>query len=294
LNVIITGGTGFVGANLITKFLGLGFEVFYTGRDLENRVNGTCLGCDFSKISWDSLPKIDALLHMAAITDTTVYNRELMFQVNYFDSVSLFKDAISHGCKNIVYASSCSVYGNQAGIFKEDMKLSPLNPYAESKAMLDEVSLLAIASKIMPKIIGLRYSNVYGPNEHHKNKSASMISRLLWQMKEGDPRLFKYGEQKRDWVYYKDVVEVVYLSSLSDKSGVYNIGFGESASFNYIVDKWNQILGLDRNPIYEDNPFEDKYQSITEVNIDKARKELDYDPKYNVDQGMLDYDLSSF
>jgi ADP-L-glycero-D-manno-heptose 6-epimerase len=107
-NILITGGTGFIGANLTRFFYDLGYEVFYTGREGENKVKGKHLGYEFSEINWQNLPRMDALVHMAAITDTTVYDQELMHKVNCDSAIDLFKKSIDNKCFNIVYASSCA------------------------------------------------------------------------------------------------------------------------------------------------------------------------------------------
>jgi ADP-L-glycero-D-manno-heptose 6-epimerase len=287
-NILITGGSGFIGSHLVNHFLELEYEVFYTGRNNENNVRGTCVGYNFANIDWFVLPKIEAVVHMAAITDTTLYDRNLMFKVNVQDSADLFNAAIGHGCLNIVYASSCGVYGNQDCLLKEDMVTNPLNPYAESKQLLDTVAMGLFDGANM---VGLRFSNVYGPNEQHKGKAASMVSRIKWQMEEGDPKLFKYGEQKRDWVYYKDVIQAVELAIKTGKSGIYNIGSGISESFNEIVRIWNEVLKLTRTPVYIDNPFEGKYQNLTQVDLSKAGKELNYNSKYRLQNGIEDYFL---
>jgi ADP-L-glycero-D-manno-heptose 6-epimerase len=171
----------------------------------------------------------------------------------------------------------------------------PLNPYALSKAVLDEAVLNLVYSKgpmARVSITALRFSNVYGPNEQHKGKAASMVSRLLWQIKQDNPTLFKDGSQRRDWVYYKDVIQAVHRAIFSNKYGIYNIGYGESVSFNDVVKMWNSYLKTNKEIIYVDNPFEGKYQGITEVDISKAKKDLGYNPRYSLAEGMQDYLMS--
>lgn len=290
-NILITGGTGFIGANLCQFFYDLGYEIFYTGSAGENKVKGTRLDYDFSKIEWKNLPKMDALIHMAAITDTTVYDRELMIKVNFQDSVHLFKQALKRKCRNIVYASSCAVYGDHQGIYEETLSPRPLNPYAESKVMLDD-AVMSLDFFRGASITGLRFSNVYGPNEQHKGNAASMVSRLLWQIRQGNPTLFKDGSQRRDWVYYKDVIQAVYLAVIGNKYGIYNIGRGRSVSFNDVVKMWSDHLNVRRDIVYIDNPFEGKYQGVTEVDVSKAQRELGYNSHYSLDEGMKDYLMS--
>lgn len=296
-SILITGGTGFIGSHLGNYFISQSYKVFYTGerrgRSYENNIGGVspsfdkmCIGYDFSKIDWSRLPEIDTVIHMAAITDTTMLDVEKMLKVNVENSTLLFDAAIDHGCKNIVYASSCSVYGDQNISLEEDMPRCPLNPYAVSKSLLDDIA--GLYNEI--PIVGLRFSNVYGPNEAHKKNAASMVSRIRWQMDGGAPVLFKWGEQQRDWVYYKDVVQAVSLAAQATKSGIYNVGSGNSESFNRIVEIWNKALDTNKVPVYIDNPFDGKYQSFTRVNIAKAREELHYNPVFNLEQGIMDWE----
>lgn len=285
MNILVTGGSGFIGSNLIKYLNELGHAVWFTGNPNENKAVGTYLGYSFADTE---LPRpLDALVHLAAITDTTIYDAAKMFDVNHDQAMTLFYRTIESGCHNIVYASSCAVYGDNSSILEESMTPAPINPYAESKLILEQS---AEKLKDDAKFIGLRFSNVYGHNERHKNKAASMVSRICWQIREGNnPKLFKYGEQVRDWVYYKDVIKGIELAINSKASGVFNIGYGDSASFNKIVYLWNKVLNTDCVPHYIDNPFEGNYQNTTLVNIDKAKKLLGYSPTYNIELGIEDY-----
>lgn len=139
------------------------------------------------------------------------------------------------------------------------------------------------------KVVGVRYFNVYGPREAHKGKFASMIYQLYLQMKQGNrPRIFKWGQQKRDFVYVKDAVEATIIASRAPKSTVYNVGSGQATSFNEVIQLLNQSLGTDYEPEYFDCPY-DFYQEFTQADMTKIREELGFVPKYSIQRGIKEY-----
>jgi ADP-L-glycero-D-manno-heptose 6-epimerase len=138
-------------------------------------------------------------------------------------------------------------------------------------------------------IIGLRYFNVYGPREAHKGIPASMVYRLAQQMKAGQrPRIFKHGEQKRDFVYVKDIVEGSILALEAKESGIYNLGCGQARSFNELVGILNKCLGTKLPPDYIDNPHA-HYQNFTEADLERVRSALGYQPQFPLEDGVRDY-----
>ena len=139
------------------------------------------------------------------------------------------------------------------------------------------------------KIVGLRYFNVYGPRETHKKAAASMIYQLYLQMKAGKrPRVFKHGEQKRDFVYVKDVVRMTISALNAPKSGVYNCGSGVSFSFNEVIAALNDNLGTHLETEYFENPYS-FYQPHTEADMTLARNDLKYEPEFPPAKGIADY-----
>jgi ADP-L-glycero-D-manno-heptose 6-epimerase len=138
-------------------------------------------------------------------------------------------------------------------------------------------------------IIGLRYFNVYGPREAHKGVPASMVYHLAQQMKTGQqPRIFKHGEQKRDFVYVKDAVEGSIRALDAQTSGIYNLGTGEARSFNELVDVLNKCVGTNFRPDYIDNPHA-HYQNFTQADLTNARSALGYEPRFPLEEGVRDY-----
>jgi ADP-L-glycero-D-manno-heptose 6-epimerase len=135
----------------------------------------------------------------------------------------------------------------------------------------------------------LRYFNVYGPREAHKGVPASMVYHLSRQMKAGQrPRIFKHGDQKRDFVYVKDVVEGSIRALDAQTSGIYNLGTGQARSFNELVDVLNKCLRTNFQPDYIDNPHA-HYQNFTQADLTNVRNALSYQPRFPLEEGVRDY-----
>lgn len=286
--VLVTGATGFIGSNLCNR-LYEDHTVIAVGTSCENKPKcHQFLQLNLDGIPWDLMPNIDICFHQAANNDTTDMDRSRMLHANFVAPSEFFTILFNYkNCKQFVYASSSSIYGNQPVPYVEGKTLlDPLNPYAESKKMFEEYAE-AFALEFGVNVIGLRYTNVYGPGEGHKGKRASMIHQLLQKMLRGEsPKIFKNGEQLRDWVYIDDVVKANLLCSTYSGSAVFNVGAGDALSFNDIVKTLNSELYTNLVPEYVDCPFPDKYQSHTLADLDKIRKAIGYVPEYSVRNGI--------
>ena len=172
---------------------------------------------------------------------------------------------------------------------REDQPPAPANIYAFTKVQLDNLARAYARQHNSWKIVGIRYFNVYGPRESHKRAAASMIYQLYLQMKSGKrPRVFKHGEQRRDFVYVKDVVKLTIAALTAPRSGVYNCGSGLAFSFNEVIAELNRNLGTSLEPDYFENPYS-FYQPHTEADLTAAKNDLKYLPDYPPDRGIADY-----
>lgn len=288
-NFLVTGGSGFIGSNLVKKLLSLGHWVYYTGKASgENNVGAHFLGTDFHKIDFAKLPPLDAVFHQAAITDTLVTNRKKMFEVNVYQSMALFEAAIRAECKTIVYASSCAVYGSVPIPFFEYGPFCPLNVYADSKLALDLLAPSLLTKDVT--ITGLRYSNVYGLGEGHKGHASSMIYQIIRKVRAGErPKLFETGHQARDWVYIDDVVDQNLAAAKARFSGVFNGGSGELWSFNDIFKIVKAELKSDLSIDYIKNTINDAYQDFTMCDMGKSEVHLGHIPKVKPPEGVQKY-----
>ncbi len=291
MRALVTGGTGFVGSNIAKRLLKLGYEVLVTGTEGEQPLptGATLIEAGAIEKSASALGKLDVLFHEAANNDTTLLDREEMMRANVDFSLLIFNRAAEAGCRKIVYASSTAVYGNGPTPYKEDQELQPLNPYAESKKIMEEKATEFARAHPDVRVVGLRYCNVYGPGESHKGKRASMIYQLAQQMKKGNPRIFKDGEQKRDYIYVKDVVTANLLALEAKENCIVNCGSGKATSFNKLIELLNRTLGLNRTPEYIDNPYEGRYQSHTECDMTFAKQRLGFASEFDIRSGIVDY-----
>src|SRR3989338_1701451 len=292
MRALVTGGTGFIGSNITLELLRRGYEVVITGSHVENKLpefKGKILTGDLSTIDWSQAGKVDAVFHQAANNDTTDLNKERMFATNVEAGKRLFMYARDTGCKRIVYASSTAVYGDVRPPYRESGPFHPLNPYAESKLAFDVWAVSFMKEHPDMRIVGLRCCNVYGPRESSKGKRATMIYQLYQQMRTGNPRIFKYGEQKRDYIYVKDVVSANLLAAAADESCIVNCGFGKATSFNELIRILNRHLKLARTPEYVDNPYEGMYQEYTECDMSLAKEKISFLPKFDIEAGIRDY-----
>lgn len=292
--ILITGGAGFIGSNLALtlqeKYPDNKYFVIndFSSASSDNLAGfkGEIISADISKFNFNRyFDKIDTIFHNAAITDTTFSDSNKMM----FNNIEGFKKVLKFAIKfksRLIYASSASVYGYSRPPMRVGENEIPTNIYASSKLAIDNIARKHFNT--LP-ILGLRYFNVYGPKEGYKGKNASMIWQLYLQMKEGKrPRVFKYGEQKRDHVYIKDVIRANLLALECPKSGIFNIGFGKAVSFNAIIKILNEALGTNLEPEYINNPFK-HYQEYTEADLTETGKILKYAPVYDIKKGIKDY-----
>lgn len=300
MRVLITGGAGFIGSNIAFEVQRRHPEAkvyvlddFSSGH-FKNLIGfkGEVITADIKEPSaWEFLRSnfaFDVVFHEAAITDTTVMDQKLMMQVNA-DSFRFLLEAALEWEAKVIYASSAGVYGNSEPPMREELGLEPENIYGFSKLMMDHIAMDYMKRYPELKVAGFRYFNVYGPGEGFKGKTASMIYQLALKMMHGQkPRIFKWGEQKRDFVYVKDVVKANMLALEKDVSGIFNIATGEARSFNEIIEIINRELGTNMETEYFECPY-DFYQEFTQADITRAKEELGYEPDYDLERGIADY-----
>ena len=296
---IITGGAGFIGSNLTLalqeKFPDAHLTVIddFRSGDFKNLAGyrGDFVAENLATFDWQAKfgeERFDAVFHLASITDTTLHDQF----VQVHDNVESFRRLLNFARPTktrIIFASSAATYGPATKASVESNGAAPANVYAFSKVIMDNIARRAAMESKDWIIIGLRYFNVYGPREAHKGVPSSMVYHLAQQMTAGKrPRIFKHGEQKRDFVYVKDVVEGTIRALHAQTSGIYNLGTGQARSFNELIGVLNKCLGTNFEPDYFDNPHA-HYQNFTQANLTRARKALKYDPRFSLEKGVRDY-----
>lgn len=310
-SILITGGAGFIGSN-IALYLQNNFPdskilVFDSFRSSKIPSSGglpsyghykNLIGFKGKIICGDITNKsdlktldeyqFDYIFHQAAISDTRNYNQEAIIRTN----VNSFYDLIEIAIKNkapIVYASSAATYGNSSSPQRVGIE-EPDNPYGFSKLVMDQIASDYMNRYPYMTIVGLRFFNVYGPGEYYKKKTASMVIQLGHQILGNiSPRLFRNSDLiYRDFIYIEDVVQANIKACSPKKSGVFNIGTGESRSFQEIADILQNELDSSLDIDYFENPF-DGYQSNTKADITTSKEKLNFIPRFTLEEGIKAY-----
>jgi ADP-L-glycero-D-manno-heptose 6-epimerase len=294
---LVTGGAGFIGSNLAFALEGerkarvAVLDNFSSG-NYKNLLGfgGDVIAGDILARDWfASAGKADAVFHQAAVVDTTEADQRKMMAANVDGFRNVLAYALEYGVKRVIYASSAAVYGNSPCPMHEDQTPTPENVYGFSKAIMDNVARdFAAAHKDMT-IVGLRYFNVYGPREYYKGKMASMVFQLYNQMKAGRrPRVFKFGEQMRDFVYVKDLVRANLNALDARRSCVCNAATGKPCNFNEVIEALNKAMKTDLAPEYFDNPYS-FLQLKTQADLRQTKALLNYRPEWSLADGIADY-----
>lgn len=309
--IAITGAAGFIGS-VVAGFL----ESTYSGQlVLVDDFSRSEKSANFmrrhyhSLIQRDQFPAwlsenhalIESVIHLGARTDTTEFDVEIFNKLNLNYSKQIWELCTRHKIP-LIYASSAATYGAGEQGYDDDHrlieKLHPLNPYGDSKQEFDKWVLKQQACP--PAWYGLKFFNVYGPNEYHKGRMASVIFHAYNQIKNnGVVRLFRShrpdysdGGQLRDFVYVKDVAQVIaFLSQKTAHSGIYNLGTGQARTFYDLACATFAALNLNPEIDFIDTPIDirDKYQYFTEANMQKLRL-AGYDkPFSSLESGVEDY-----
>lgn len=289
--IVVTGATGFIGSNLIAELENRGYndivaiDSFGTDAKWKNVAKRSLIQYVFPEQTRAFLLKnreeISSVIHLGAISSTTEANVDLIVKNNIQLSVNLY-----NFCKKnqipFIYASSAATYGH--GLSEQDFldddsitylnKLMPLNPYGWSKLYVDK--LIASDRKRNEKrtqVVGLRFFNVYGPNEYHKGAQMSVIARFFNQYKEeGAAKLFKTNGARRDFVYVDDCVDVIiWMVEHSQFSGLFNVGTGVATSYEQLAQCISEVMGVENTIEYVDMPesLSHQYQFFTQAKMTK-------------------------
>ena len=306
--IVVTGAAGFIGS-CVAKDLN---EIYPNeivlvddfGREDKsanlNELKGLVRVDRMNFFDWAQDKSIKAVIHLGARTDTTEFDWDVFQRLNVDYTKKVWKLCNEKNAR-LIYASSAATYGSgQLGYNDEHEivnQLKPLNPYGESKNLIDKW-ILSQTSQI--NWYGLKFFNVYGPNEYHKGRMASVVLHAFNQItKNGSLKLFrshnpdyKNGEQLRDFVYVKDVSKVIkHLLNLDGCSGLYNLGTGKARTFLDLGNAVFSALGISAQIDFIDTPMDirDKYQYFTEAQMNKLLSTGYTEPFYDLNDGIDDY-----
>jgi ADP-L-glycero-D-manno-heptose 6-epimerase len=308
--IIVTGAAGFIGSCLVGKLNKSGSENLilvddFSKTEKDNNLKGKKFIAKVERSELENWLKnnkdISFVYHIGARTDTTEFDKAIFDELNLNYTKMLWKFCSENNVP-IVYASSAATYG--LGEFGYDdnhetiPSLKPLNPYGDSKNDFDVWALKQ--EKTPPFWAGLKFFNVYGPNEYHKGRMASVIFHTFNQIKEkGEMKLFRShnpnytdGGQLRDFVYVKDVINVcLYLKEQKTASGIYNLGSGKARTFLDLAKNTFLNVGKEAKISFIDTPedIRDKYQYFTEANMSKLIHSGYSIPFHSLEEGIKDY-----
>lgn len=302
MKILVTGGAGFIGSNLVERLVKDGNEVvvidnlyfgteqlknlsevmdkiFFIKCDVRNAelVNSVMKGCSF-------------VFHEAAASSAPIYfqNPRDSFSSTVDGFLTVLQAAKENNVKRVIYASSSSLYCRLPPPHREYMQVLPVDLYTLAKLT---VELLAkhYTENLGLETVGLRYFSVFGPHEKTKGKYANIISQFLWEMKRGNsPIIYGDGTQTRDYIYVKDIIEANILAMDMNKKiagEIFNVGSGKAISFNETVEILNKALGTNIKPTYVENPIKN-YVKHTLADTTKAEKILGFKAKYSLEDGI--------
>jgi ADP-L-glycero-D-manno-heptose 6-epimerase len=296
--LLVTGGAGFIGSNVVAALNDAGRRdvvvcdmLGHDGkwRNLAKRQLADVVP-PVELMDWLRGRRLDAVIHLGAISETTATDGDLVIETNFRLSMRLLDWCTAHATP-LIYASSAATYGNGEQGFDDDgsvaalKRLRPMNLYGWSKNLFDMAlaECAARGEKLPPQWAGLKFFNVFGPNEYHKGTMMSVLARRFDDIKAGHPvQLFKShragiedGDQRRDFIYVDDVVRVMmWLLATPQVSGLFNVGTGTARSFKDLILAAYAALGTKANIHYVDMPeqIRDSYQYFTESKADRLRR----------------------
>ncbi len=309
--IVVTGAAGFIGSCMVSYLNRQGYKDIVAIDDFSNKEkNKNLAGKTLTEkvhrnrfFEWidQNENQIQIIIHLGARTDTTEFNKAVFDELNLNYSKTVWKKAVQYGLP-LIYASSAATYGMGEYGYDDNHeiidRLKPLNPYGESKNDFDK---WAIRQAEQPFFwAGLKFFNVYGPNEYHKRRMASVIFHAYNQISEtGGMKLFashnpnyKDGEQMRDFVYVKDVVQVIaFLMENRPQSGLYNLGSGKARTFLDLTKATFKAMDKPENISFIPTPedIRDKYQYYTQANMQKLQQAGYSKPFYSLEEGVEDY-----
>lgn len=286
----VSGGTGFIGSHLCEKLNEM--EVPYKLNGAKNEQISTKKHLFFHDLE-GQFEQIQCVFHQAADNNTQINEKNRFFKANVEYTLELLKKSFKEGVKNFVIASSTAVYGDASSECTEESELNPLTYYAESKIKMEE-SLKSFSEENGVKVTCLRYCNVFGKNENHKRKRASMVYQCNEKIKNNEKiKLFEFGEQIRNWCFVKDIVNYnlnAYVRQItsSDNFEIFNAAGPKEneISFNNLIEIYSELYCKKIDVVYIKNPYKSTYQNNLSISIKKAEEKKLYSPFYDLKNGI--------
>ena len=300
--VLVTGGAGFIGSNLVHELVSRDLEVvvldnLFLGseknlEEVKDEIKFIKGSVTDKEAVQKSLEGCDTVFHQAARSSSPMHkdNPAKAARVNIEGFINTCEAAKEEDVEKIVYASTSSMYGSIQPPHAEDMGELPTNLYTASKMSRERYAQVYSYKKDL-QTTGLRYFSVYGPRERAKDKYANVVTQFLWKMKKGEkPVIWGDGEQSRDFTFVEDIVDANIRAAerKQELDGTYmNIGTGKDVTFNQVVEHLNKLLGTSIEPDYIENPRE-RYVETTKADYTRAKELIGYEPNYTFKKGLKD------
>lgn len=291
MRVIVTGGCGFIGSNLVERLVRDGHEVIvFDNLSTGSLKNIEGLDVKFFNEPYERMMEIvqecEIIFHLGMPSSSPMYKRNpSLVGKTINEAVIIFEYARKKNCK-VVYASTSSIYNGNPLPYSEDMPIYVTDYYTECRYAIERLAkLYSILHGV--KSTGLRLFSVYGPKEEHKGEYANIISQFLWKMgRDEPPIIYGDGTQTRDFIHVADVVEAFLLAAEGNfDCEIFNVGTGVAHSFNEIIDMLNKVLGKNIKPIYKPNPIKN-YVYHTLADTSKAEKVLGFKARISLEDGI--------
>lgn len=290
MDILVTGGAGFIGSNLVDA-LSKEHQItvldnFHTG-SMENLngsqkeirvLRGSCNDC----LSLDLKP--DLIFHLGIPSSSPMYKKNPLLVGEALNGmIAVMELARRSGSLKVVFASSSSLYNGVPIPHREDAAIPVSDFYTEARLAVERVAELYYRLYDLD-YAGLRFFSVYGPHEEAKKQYANMVTQFLWEMQaDRPPVIYGNGEQTRDFTYVQDVVDALILASKKG-TGIFNVGTGKAHSFNHVIEILNKKLGKNLSPEYKENPIKN-YVMHTQADMSKTKK-LGFEPRFSLEDGI--------
>lgn len=292
--VLVTGGAGFIGSNLVEALVKREDEVtvldnFSTGtkknlskvKDQIDLIEAPC-----AEIPEHDFKKLDTILHVGIPSSSPMYREDPLLVGSAINEFIKIMELSSEKNATVVYASSSSMYGRCDPPHRENMEIEAFDFYTEARLAMERIAKVYNEFQGVSSV-GLRFFSVYGPHEKAKGKYANIISQFYWKLKKEErPEIYGDGEQTRDFTHVSDIVSACIKAAENDLDyEIINVGTGKETSFNQIVELLNEKLGKSIEPTYVENPIQN-YVDRTHADISKAMNILDYEPSVELKEGI--------
>ena len=292
MNVLVTGGAGFIGSNLVEALVDehevTVLDNFHTGsvdnlakiKDDVNIIEGSCNDV----LSLDISPEV--IFHLGIPSSSPMYKENPFLTGEAINGmIAIMELAKRSESQKVVFAASSSAYNGIATPHREDAEILVTDYYTEARLAIERIAQL-YNTLYGIDYAGLRFFSVYGPHEEAKGSFANMVTQFLWEMKKGNaPIIYGDGSQTRDFVFVEDVVRALILGSKKG-TGIFNVGTGVAYSFNDVIEILNAKLGLETKPVYVENPI-GNYVAHTQADVSKM-KTLGFNPRYSLEEGIAE------